>query len=201
MSQERTLLVIPECNAFKIPPLQTSKGFTCSEWQGNHIWTGRMRIVSNGEECIIRLEDTNTDKVFGQCFYNVDKEGDVTPVIDSSRFFVLKIKNSQGRHAFIGIGFEERATAFDFNVALEEHRNNVIEMRQPKKKLSDEPKKDYSLKEGQKIKISIGQSKKKKTRTKKTTGGGLFKLAPPPKSGNSVRTKKSGQQQESWVKF
>lgn len=41
---------------------------------------------------------------------------------DSGRYFVLKIVNEQGRHAFIGIAFNERNDAFDFNVALQEHK-------------------------------------------------------------------------------
>ncbi len=43
-------------------------------------------------------------------------------VTDSGRYFVLKIVNDQGRHAFIGIAFNERNDAFDFNVALQEHK-------------------------------------------------------------------------------
>jgi hypothetical protein len=35
--------------------------------------------------------------------------------IDSSRYFVLRIQNAQGRHMFIGLAFNERNVAFDFN--------------------------------------------------------------------------------------
>jgi hypothetical protein len=38
------------------------------------------------------------------------------------RYFVLKIQNAQGKHAFIGIAFNERNDAFDFNVALSEFK-------------------------------------------------------------------------------
>jgi adaptin ear-binding coat-associated protein 1/2 len=41
-------------------------------------------------------------------------------VRDSSRYFVLKIESPDGRHAFIGLAFNDRNASFDFNVAMQE---------------------------------------------------------------------------------
>lgn len=40
---------------------------------------------------------------------------------DSSRYFVLRIEDGKGNHAFIGLGFQVRGDAFDFKNALQEH--------------------------------------------------------------------------------
>lgn len=50
------------------------------------------------------------------------EDGAVERVPDSSRYFVIKIQNAQGRHAFVGLAFDDRNQAFDFNVALQEFK-------------------------------------------------------------------------------
>lgn len=58
-------------------------------------------------------------KLFAMCKV---EDGAVERVPDSSRYFVVKIRNAQGRHAFVGLAFDDRNQAFDFNVALQEFK-------------------------------------------------------------------------------
>jgi hypothetical protein len=113
-----------------------------------------MRIVAKGKIAgIFLLDEKNT--IFAVC--QVTDDSAVERCLDSGRYFVLRITNQQGRHAFIGIAFNERNDAFDFNVALSEFKNE-IEREEKAAKMSDHitnPPLDLSLKEGQKIKITI----------------------------------------------
>ncbi|CAM9313721.1 unnamed protein product [Choristocarpus tenellus] len=123
------------------------------------MWTGRLRVVQRGMEAAVMLIDRRDGKLFAIC--QVEK-GAVERVPDSSRYFVIKIKNAQGRHAFVGLAFNDRNEAFDFNVALQEFNKDlerdIILEQQHQKEESDSagPTMDFSLKQGEKIKIAIG---------------------------------------------
>ncbi len=87
----------------------------------------------------------------------VTDDSAVERTLDSGRYYVLRITNAQGRHAFIGIAFNERNDAFDFNVALAEFKSE-LEREDQASKMSEipvGPMKDMSIKEGEKIKIKI----------------------------------------------
>jgi len=133
----------------------------------------------------VRLEDPKTGDLFANCPYEVcsfisrmpvsrldwanylriTPQGAhcVEQVIDSSRFFALRVIDGP-RKAMLGIGFEERSEAFDFGVSLQEVRrhNDSISANEKAKKagalsgLSNVEAKDYSLKEGETINITIG---------------------------------------------
>jgi CCR4-NOT complex subunit CAF16 len=130
-SLEHTLLVVREVSVFKIPPRSSSGGYKCGEWlQSDKIWSGRLRVVSIRDLCEIRLEDSNTGALFAACHVHPGKRDlCVEPAMDSSRYFVLRIDDGQGKHAFIGLGFAERNEAFDFNVALSDHEKHVLHGR------------------------------------------------------------------------
>lgn len=59
-------------------------------------WTGRMRLVSKGDELIIKLEDKTSGELFAKC--PIDKYPGVAleAVTDSSRYFVVRIQDDNG---------------------------------------------------------------------------------------------------------
>ncbi|CAI0434479.1 unnamed protein product [Linum tenue] len=209
-SFEHTLLVVREVAVYKIPPRSTSGGYKCGEWlQSDKIWSGRLRVVSCKDRCEIRLEDPNSGDLFAACFVPPgQRETSVEPVLDSSRYFVLKIEDGAGKHAFIGLGFAERNEAFDFNVALSDHEKYV--RREHEKEAGEtsadgaadgidiHPAVNHRLREGETIRINV--------KPKPTSGTGMLSaaglaggttatgkaktlsLAPPPVAAGKIRS-------------
>jgi hypothetical protein len=60
-------------------------------------WTGRMRLISKGNECAIKLEDKNSGELFAKCPIETYPGIAIEPVTDSSRYFVLRIQDDNGR--------------------------------------------------------------------------------------------------------
>ncbi|CAI9107611.1 OLC1v1007006C1 [Oldenlandia corymbosa var. corymbosa] len=210
-SFEHTLLVVREVAVYKIPPRSTSGGYKCGEWlQSDKIWSGRLRVVSCNTRCEIRLEDPNSGELFAACFINPgQRESSVEPALDSSRYFVLKIEDGAGKHAFIGLGFNERNEAFDFNVALSDHEK-YVRREHDKDSVgangegSDDshidihPAVNHRLKEGETIRINV--------KNKPSGGAGMLSaaglsnalpgsvkpkplgLAPPPSGAAKIRS-------------
>ncbi|XP_059660334.1 uncharacterized protein At1g03900-like [Cornus florida] len=206
-SFEHTLLVVREVTVYKIPPRSTSGGYKCAEWlQSDKIWSGRLRVVSCSDRCEIRLEDPNSGDLFAACFVNPgQRESSVESVLDSSRYFVLKIEDGTGKHAFVGLGFAERNEAFDFNVALSDHEKYVKrESEKESGESGDEghidihPVLNQRLKEGETIRINVKNKTSSGTGMLSAAGlsgghSGTVKsktlgLAPPPTGAGKIRT-------------
>ena len=113
------------------------------------------------------------DRVKGSIFAVCPvKDGAIDRCVDSSRYFVLRIENANGRHMWIGVAFNERNDAFDFNTALEDARRER-EMEANPIVAEQGPAKDYSMKEGDKIHINVNKvaGKRASRRTKSATAG------------------------------
>ena len=88
-----------------------------------------MKVIQKGEVCYVRLFDPKTDAsgnpnlvLFAEAPIRVDDKFKakgidfyVQKVVDSSRYFALRVEDAKsGRHAFLGVGFRERDSAFLF---------------------------------------------------------------------------------------
>ena len=178
---ERIIAVKNEVFVYKIPPRQSARAYRAADWKLDEpSWTGRLRIVLINNRCLIKFEDKTSGELFAEAPIDTYPGPSVESVADSSRYFVVKIVDPSGRHAFIGIGFADRGDSFDFNVSLQDHfkREKVDEV-----KVTEEPARppiDLSFKEGQTIKINIAGSEAKAPRPKPSGGGGIGILPPPP---------------------
>jgi len=207
---QRILFIAPSVHVYNIPPLTSTKGYVAASWTADNnkrqIFTARLRILetaiptANNDETVktdILLEDPSNGQLFAAAPYVVP--GVVEQVLDSSRFFAVRVQGEGGRKAVLGIGFEERSEAFDFSVALQEVRKTLgIEDngnsggKKPEKGKENkvQEKKDFSLKEGETITVSIGgrgmgrRSQGKSEERSSDLGG--FSLPPPPGGGGSL---------------
>ncbi|XP_060529330.1 NECAP-like protein CG9132 isoform X2 [Cylas formicarius] len=181
---ESVLLVKPEVFVYNIPPRSSNRGYRAADWNlSEPSWTGRMRLISKGSELAIKLEDKNSGELFAKCPIDAYPGLAIEAVSDSSRYFVLRIQDDNGRSAFIGVGFGDRSDSFDLNVALQDHFKWV----KKEKQISEEPKGptlDLGFKEGETIKIKMNISKdgaeNSKAKLKTTPNVGLGLLPPPP---------------------
>ncbi|KAH0567122.1 NECAP-like protein CG9132 [Cotesia glomerata] len=217
-SYESVLLVKSEVSVYKIPPRASNRGHRAADWNLQEpSWTGRMRLVSQGDSITIKLEDKMTGELFAKCPIDTYPGAAVEPVTDSSRYFVLKIQDDNGRAAFIGAGFLDRSDSFDLNVALQDHFK-WLKNREQIEKEKDQPKPELDLrfKEGETIKINMKITKKdgseassKSKRPQVGLGlppppGGVKIAPPPPKTPTSSPAHKPAgnpQQGSEWGEF
>ncbi|XP_058486951.1 adaptin ear-binding coat-associated protein 2 isoform X1 [Solea solea] len=190
---ESMLCVKPEVHVYRIPPRASNRGYRAADWKLDEpAWSGRMKITAKGKMAYIKLEDKNSGELFAQAPVDQYPGCVVEAVTDSSRYFVIRIEDGNGRHAFIGLGFADRGDSFDFNVALQDHFKWVKQEGELAKMEACEsaaPKLDLSFKEGQTIKINIGQNIKKKETVgakPRPMGGGLLPPPPGAKAGGVI---------------
>jgi hypothetical protein len=175
-----------ESKVYQIPPAASADGHRAQDWKES-IWIGRCRVVGKGKTLTIRLQDADSDALFAQCVIpNGEHEKYVEPVLDSSRYSVLKIANDQ-RHTFVGFGFSDRNDAFDFKSCLNDFRVRFVEREQAENcaPLITPSAKNLSLKEGQTITLNLAgagsSSRRTEDKQSATMTGGIPLLAPPPK--------------------
>ncbi|GMK57479.1 hypothetical protein CspeluHIS016_0403130 [Cutaneotrichosporon spelunceum] len=182
---ESVSFVAREVMVYQVPPRTSAQGYKAAEWDvEKFLWKGRLRVIEVGTRCDLRLEDPNTGELFAQATY-ASPWTQVEPVLDSSRYFVLRVEGDGGQRAYIGMGFLERSESFDFQVALQAVAKRASQPTETEDKPKDRaPPKDYSLKEGQTFSIKLpGRDKPAAPKPAASEGSGLFSLPPPPPPG------------------
>lgn len=211
-SIQRVLFVSPTVHVYNPPAVTSARGHIAASWTSpvsRLIFTARLRVLETaiptpegGEKlkADILLEDAKTGELFAASPYTAAAV--VEQVVDSSRFFAIRVQDPSGRKAGLGIGFEERSEAFDFSIALQEVRKtlNLDTLAggpgRPAKKGKETSKveRDFSLKEGQTITVNLGGKVGKGRRaagsplnsgTSESGLGGGFSLPPPPPAQQS----------------
>ncbi|XP_039496852.1 NECAP-like protein CG9132 [Drosophila santomea] len=206
MEYESVLIVKPEVFIYKIPPRASNRGYRAGDWNLKEpTWTGRMRLVAKGTAVVLKLEDKTSGALFANCPIDTYPGVAIEAVSDSSRYFVIRVQDDNGRSAFLGLGFGDRSDSFDLNVALQDHFKWVKNQEQIEKEKT-EPKQELGLgfKEGETIKINMRITKKDgsegSSRTGKNKGssgvlppppGGLGKIAPPPAAAAATTVRQS----------
>lgn len=198
---ESLLWTCKECYIYKIPPLKNESGHRANDWNVNEwLWQGALKVTSKGNTLIIVLHDPKTFEIFATCPQKEKGNGAIDRVIDSSRYYVLRLDDGKGNHAFVGLGFREREDSYDFNATMQDHWKSIARQKEAEEmakeaseKLSSMPMRDLSLKDGEKLNIKVnvpGASGKPRAPRQKSEGNGLLPpppagglLPPPPKAG------------------
>uniref|UniRef100_A0A7M4G2G8 NECAP endocytosis associated 2 n=1 Tax=Crocodylus porosus TaxID=8502 RepID=A0A7M4G2G8_CROPO len=98
---ESVLCVKPEVHVYRVPPRASNRGHRAAEWQLDQpAWSGRLRITSKGKMAFIKLEDKTTGELFAQAPVDQFPGIAVESVTDSSRYFVVRIEDGNGRGGF-----------------------------------------------------------------------------------------------------
>ncbi|KAI9827195.1 MAG: hypothetical protein M1832_005332 [Thelocarpon impressellum] len=220
---QRVLFIGAKVHVYQIPPLTSTKGYMAASWTADPkrliLDAARLRIVEtavpapDGSEGAVStnvlLEDGRTGELFAAAPYT--SAAVVEQVLDSSRFFAVRVQGDGGRRAVLGLGFEERSDAFDFGVALQEVRkvqgldkDAASGRRGPARKEPEkrEEKKDFSLKEGQTITLNIGGKGGKRPLVSSAPPPSLYSSSPslpflpPPPSAHDIKAQRRRSKQD-----
>jgi len=53
---------------------------------------------------------------------------DFEPVVDSSRYFVIRLRSDNGQARFVGIGFSDQSDSFDLKVSIQDYFRSALEV-------------------------------------------------------------------------
>lgn len=218
---EQRLLKIDECFVYRIPPMRSADGHRADDWNlATPLATCSLVVATRDSALCINImaerpkpgapEGATETYLFAQSNVAVDLSNPshtiehwVNLVIDSSRYFAVRIKDAKsGREAFVGVGFRERTDATNFRMSIEDYINSL--KREEKaallqkqfeqsslgssasgenRDINFEQNSSLSLKEGEKLHITMKSNRANPNRSlpkSKRGMAGLKKPPPPP---------------------
>lgn len=79
-------------------------GYRAANWNlGEPTWTGRMRLVAKGNNVSLKLEDKLSGALFANCPVETYPGIAIESVSDSSRYFVIRVLDDNGKFLSICI--------------------------------------------------------------------------------------------------
>eukprot|EP00918_Siedleckia_nematoides_P061564 GHVU01134352.1.p1 GENE.GHVU01134352.1~~GHVU01134352.1.p1 ORF type:complete len:233 (-),score=48.42 GHVU01134352.1:359-1057(-) len=190
---ERIVLKKNDVFIYKIPP-RPPGGHRAEGWQ-ECMWRGKLQIVAKGSGCSVKFLDANAGTLFAVCPVPKDQAAAIDKCVDSSRYFAVRLDAGDGRHAFVGMGFDNRSDAFDFSCALTDFaRRSELEERENSQSPEElHPAVDYSLKEGELIHVDLSRVKKTHERSAVEFADPVIPPPPPPPASATAGRRKSSK--------
>ncbi|TMW64227.1 hypothetical protein Poli38472_012849 [Pythium oligandrum] len=211
----QTLFNDPRVWFYHVPTTQVSTLTPRADaWDPEHPFlTGSLQVLQRGDACWIQLfeplaEGSETRTLLAQCPVEISQdqtlEAFVQDCADSSRYFMIRVEDEQTkRRAFIGIGFPERPSAFNFKAALQDYVKYVHRQMEvaalaaasaqgdgtTSTAAAEQKPSDLSIPKGSTIRINLklnasekGEYRHRSSADSQDSGGGTPKvpLIPPP---------------------
>ncbi|GAX23797.1 hypothetical protein FisN_12Hh379 [Fistulifera solaris] len=183
------LMAADEVYVYKIPPMKGAGGHRADDWDlANPLQTCNLVVEMSGNT--LYLEFMHEGTLFAQSKMVLDKEKHLSishfiqDVVDSSRYFAIKIQGVGGKEATIGFGFRDREKATDLRESLQYFQKSVN--RESEAQTILPPVSIPVLEQGEKIHVNLhGKSTISKTKTQPEKTGKvsvplLLKKPPPP---------------------
>lgn len=100
----------------RVPRIASTQSHTCS----THVASQHENSATTLHSPYCPWHPVSRDELFAVCPVEYGKRAAcVEPCVDSSRYYVVRVEDpGTKRHAFLGMGFEQRTDAFDFNEAM-----------------------------------------------------------------------------------
>lgn len=213
---------------YQVPPGQVSSlSPRADSWDPEHpLLTGALLVLQVGDACVIRLFEPAGESaaaageappqrtLFAQCPLDISRELPldvyVQDCVDSSRYFMLRVEDeATQRRAYVGVGFPDRAVAFNFKAALQDYAKYALRQAEAEAAAAASAAdgvtdggqasplgrtQDLSLPQGATIRINLkgvtdAGSAEKSLRRRTSSGEaspGKVPLLPPPPSGPVV---------------